>query len=53
LVLGNLIAGSIITLLTFLFAAYVDIIVYALFALAIIMLGITIYKIAKSKPTEE
>ena len=53
LALGNLIAGSIITLLTFLFAAYVDIIIYALFALAIIMLGITIYKIAKSKPTEE
>ena len=53
LVLGNLIAGSIITLLTFLFAAYVDIIVYALFALAIVMLGFTIYKIAKSKQSEE
>lgn len=53
LVLGNLIAGSIITLLTFLFAAYVDIIVYALFALAIVMLGFTIYKIAKSKPSEK
>jgi len=38
LALGNLIAGSIITLLTFLFEAYVDIIIYALFALAIIML---------------
>ena len=53
LALGNLIAGSIITLLTFLFADYVDIIIYSLFALAIVMLIYTIYKIAKSKPTEE
>ena len=53
LVIGNLIAGSIITLLTFLFADYVDIIIYSLFALAIVMLIYTIYKIAKSKPTEE
>ena len=53
LVIGNLIAGSIITLLTFLFAYYVDIIIYSLFALAIVMLIYTIYKIAKSKPTEE
>ena len=53
LALGNLIAGSIITLLTFLFAAYVDIIIYVLFALALIMLAYTIYKIAKSTPTEE
>ena len=52
LVIGNLIAGSIITLLTFLFADYVDIIIYSLFALAIVMLIYTIYKIAKSKPTE-
>ncbi len=53
LAIGNLIAGSIITLMTFLFADYVDIIIYVLFALALIMLGITIYKIAKSKPSEE
>ena len=53
LALGNLIAGSIITLLTFLFAAYVDIIIYVLFALALIMLAYTIYKIVKSAPTEE
>lgn len=53
LVLGNLVAGSIITLLTFLFADYVDIIIYALFALAIVMLIYTVYKIAKSKPSEE
>ena len=53
LALGNLIAGSIITILTYLFAAYVDIIIYVLFALALIMLAYTIYKIAKSTPTEE
>ena len=53
LALGNLIAGSIITLLTYLFAAYVDIIIYVLLALALIMLAYTIYKIAKSTPTEE
>lgn len=53
LALGNLIAGSIITLLTYLFAAYVDIIIYVLFALALVMLAYTIYKIAKSTPTEE
>ena len=53
LALGNLIAGSIITLLTYLFAEYVDIIIYVLFALALIMLAYTIYKIVKSAPTEE
>ena len=53
LALGNLIAGSLITLLTFLFEAYVDIIIYALFAIAIIMLIVTIIKIAKSKPSEK
>ena len=50
---GNLIAGSIITLLTFLFARWVDIIIYCLFGLAIIMLIVTIIKIVKSKPSEE
>lgn len=53
LAVGNLIAGSIITLLTFLFEAYVDIIIYCLFAIAIVMLVVTIIKIAKSKPSEE
>lgn len=53
LALGNLIAGSMITLLTFLFEAYVDIIIYCLFALALIMLIVTVIKIAKSKPSEK
>ena len=53
LALGNLIAGSIITLLTYLFSAYVDIIIYVLLALALLMLAYTIYKIAKSTPAEE
>ena len=53
LALGNLIAGSIITLMTFLFSDYVDIIIYVLFALAILMLIYTVYKIAKAKPTDE
>ena len=50
---GNLIAGSIITLLTFLFKDYVDIIIYCMLALALIMLAVTIIKIARSKPTEK
>jgi len=53
LALGNLIAGSIITLLTFLFKDYVDIIIYTLFALALVMLVVTIIKIAKSKPSDK
>jgi uncharacterized membrane protein len=53
LALGNLIAGAVITLLTFLFRDYVDIIIYCLFALAIIMLIVTVIKIAKSKPSED
>ena len=51
--LGNLVAGAIITLLTFFFAAYVDLIIYCLLALALIMLIVTVIKIAKSKPTEQ
>ncbi len=47
---GNLIAGSIITLLTFLVGEYVDIIIYALFGIAIVMLVIFIVKIATAKP---
>ena len=53
LALGNLIAGSLITLMTFLFKDYVDLIIYCLFALALIMLVVTIIKIAKSKPSEK
>ena len=53
LILGNLVAGTIITLLTFLFADYVDIIITVLFIIALIMLTIFIYKIVKSKPNNE
>jgi len=48
--IGNLIAGTIITLLTFFFKPYVDIIIYALLVLALLMLILTIYKISKAKP---
>jgi len=51
--LGNLVAGSIITLLTFLFSAYVDVIIYCLFAIALVMLAVTVVKIVREKPTEE
>ena len=51
LILGNLIAGSIITLLTFLFKDYVDLIITALFIIALVMLITFIIKIIKSKPT--
>ena len=50
---GNLIAGSIITLLTFFVGEYVDLIIYVLFAIAIIMLIMFIVKIMRAKPTEE
>ena len=53
LVLGNLVAGSIITLLTLLFEPYVDIIITCLFAFMIVMLIIFIVKIIKSKPTNQ
>ncbi len=53
LALGNLVAGSIITLLTWLFADYVDYIIYVLFAIALIMLVVLIVKIATTKPAEE
>ena len=48
---GNLIAGSIITLLTFLVGEYVDIVIYALFGIAIVMLVLFIVKIATAKPS--
>ncbi len=53
LVLGNLIAGSLITLLTFLFKDYVNIIISVLFAIAIIMLIVFITKIILAKPNKK
>lgn len=53
LVLGNLVAGILITLLTFLFSGYVNVIIDVLFVIAIIMLIIFIVKVAKSKPVKE
>lgn len=52
IVLGNLVAGSIITLITFLFADYVDLIITILLLIAILMLVIFIIKVIKSKPEE-
>ncbi len=49
LALGNLTAGSIITLLTFLFKDYVEYIILGMFAFAIIMLIVFILKVAFSK----
>ncbi len=53
LVLGNLVAGILITLLTLLFKDNVNIIINALFVIAIIMLIIFIVKVVKSKPEEQ
>lgn len=50
--IGNLIAGSIITLLTFLLKDYVDIIINCLFIIAIIMLIVFIVKVIKANPTK-
>lgn len=50
--LGNLAAGSVVTLLTFLFSDYVEYIILGLFAIAIIMLIVFIVRIARSKPEE-
>ncbi len=50
--IGNLIAGSIITLLTFLLKDYVDIIINSLFIIAIIMLIVFIVKVIKANPTK-
>ncbi len=44
--IGNLIAGTIITLLTAFFRSYVDLIIYVLLAIAIVMLVVLIIKIA-------
>ena len=50
IVLGNLVAGTIITLLTLLFKQYADIIIDVVFVLAIVLLIVTILKIVLSKP---
>jgi uncharacterized membrane protein len=50
---GNLIAGSIITLLTRFAYKYVDIIIYSLFAIAILMLVLMILKIVFAKPEKK
>lgn len=52
IILGNLTAGAAITLLTWLFADYVEYIILGLFACAIIMLIVFIIKVALSKPEE-
>ncbi len=52
LALGNLVAGSFITLITFLFKDYVDVIINCMLVLAIIMLIVFIVKVALSKPKE-
>ena len=53
LALGNFIAGSIITLMTLIFKDYVDIIINVIFALAVIMLFVTIVKVVRAKPEED
>ena len=49
---GNLIAGGLITLLTFFARDYVDVIIYVLFGVAIVMLILFIIKIVKAKPVD-
>lgn len=61
LVLGNMIAGILITLLTFICTSIfhehaelaLDIIIYSLFAIALVMLVVFIVKIFKAKPDNE
>lgn len=53
LAVGNLIAGTIITLLTFLFGKYVDAIILVLFIIALVMLVVTFVKIALTKRPQE
>lgn len=52
LVLGNLVAGILITLLTLLLKNYVNLFIDILFIIALIMLVIFIIKIVKSKPND-
>ncbi len=53
IVIGNFVAGCIITLMTFIFKAHVNLIIDILFAIAIIMLIVFIVKVVKSKPKTE
>lgn len=53
IVIGNLIAGSIITLLTAFLSDYVDLIIYVLLAIAIVMLIIFIIKVAVTPAKQE
>ena len=53
LVVGNLVAGTIITILTLLFKRYVNIIIDAVFVLAVVLLLVTIFKIVLSKPKSD
>ena len=51
---GNLVAGGIITLLTFLLGEkYTNYLIYALFVIALIMLVVFIVKIVRSEPKAE
>lgn len=52
LALGNFIAGLFITLLTFLFKDYVDLIIGCMLIIAAVMLIVLIVKIALAKPKE-
>lgn len=53
LALGNFIAGLCITLLTFLFHDYVDVIITCMLIIAIVMLIVLIVKIVLAKPKNE
>lgn len=53
IVFGNLVAGTIITIITYFFKDYVDLIISVLLIIAIIMLIIFIVKLIKSKPSSE
>ena len=48
LVGGNFISGSLVTLVTFIFKEYVDMVILALGIIAVIMLVIAIVKIART-----
>ena len=49
LIIGNLVAGILITIMTLIFKQYVDIIIITLFIIALLMLTLFIVKILKSK----
>ena len=53
LVGGNFISGSLVTLFTFIFKEYVDIVILALGIIAVIMLVIAIVKIARTPQKAE